>query len=98
MASVPGNPMPELAGAIDRVEPNLTVLLDLPPSDGLRRIGAMPDRFERETLAFHERVRDSYLHQASKDPASWLVLDGTRSMRDVGNAVWLRVQSILPTG
>ena len=77
------------------VDPTLTVLLDLPPQEGLRRIGAVQDRFEEETIAFHERVRKAYLDQANKAPASWLVLDGTRSVRQTGDAVWQRVRSLL---
>ncbi len=44
------------------VLPDLTLLFDLPPAAGLRRIDRRRlDRFERETLAFHRRVRRGYL-------------------------------------
>ena len=60
------------------LEPDLNVLLDLPPESGLRRAGAPSDRFEREGLAFHQRVHEGFLAQAIADPAHWLVLDATR--------------------
>lgn len=55
--------------------PDLTILLDMPAEEGLhraRRRNAEPpfhdeDRFEREALAFHRRVRDGYLAIASTE-------------------------------
>ena len=49
------------------VEPDITFLLDLSPEEGLRRAKARADldRFEREVLAFHVRVREAYLKCAS---------------------------------
>ena len=49
-----------LTGAL---EPDLTIVLDLPVEEGLRRAKnrADLDRFEQEELAFHQRVRDAYL-------------------------------------
>jgi len=44
------------------VFPDLTLLFDLDPAEGFRRIGRRRlDHFERETLAFHRRVRRGYL-------------------------------------
>jgi dTMP kinase len=59
------------------LEPDLVVLLDLAPAEGLARRPAdgNDDRFGREATDFHERVRDGYLDLASRDPARWLVLD-----------------------
>jgi dTMP kinase len=47
--------------------PDLTLVLDLDPREGLRRIGRRRlDHFEREALAFHRRVRRGYreIHRA----------------------------------
>jgi dTMP kinase len=46
--------------------PDLTLVLDLDPAQGLRRIGRRLDHFEREALAFHRRVRRGYrdIHRA----------------------------------
>lgn len=53
------------------LEPDLTLLLDLPVEEGLRRAarrradrGDHTDRFESETVAFFSRVRERYLHIA----------------------------------
>lgn len=51
------------------VLPELTLLFDLPPEEGLRRIGRRRlDRFEREALAFHRRVRRGYLEIQRAEP------------------------------
>lgn len=60
--------------------PDRTILLDVDPELGLARAsrrGAL-DRMERESLAFHRRVREGYLALAAAEPARFLVLDATR--------------------
>jgi dTMP kinase len=55
--------------ATDGILPDLTVLFDLPAEEGLRRIGRRRlDRFERERLAFHRRVRRGYLAIQRAEP------------------------------
>jgi len=61
--------------------PDLTLLLDLPAADGLARArdrnalraGANDDRFEREEMAFHHRVRNGYLRLAEGNPRFRLI-------------------------
>lgn len=50
--------------------PTLTFLLDLPVQEGLRRAKnrAELDRFEHESITFHEKVRQGYLNQAALEP------------------------------
>jgi len=45
------------------IQPDLTILLDVEPEEGIRRAQgrAKLDRFEQETMAFHHRVRNKYL-------------------------------------
>src|SRR5436189_4316467 len=51
------------------VLPDLTMLFDLDPSEGFRRIGRRRlDHFEREALAFHRRVRRGYLEIRRAEP------------------------------
>ena len=61
--------------AVRGIEPDLTVLLDLPVKEAFKRRDAKPDRIERESVAFHERVRKGYLAMARAEPNRWLVLD-----------------------
>jgi dTMP kinase len=61
------------------LRPDLTLLLDLPVDQGLKRAGQRsdPDRFEREETAFFERVRNAYLVAASKEPQRIRVINAT---------------------
>ena len=57
------------ARATSGVMPDLTLLFDLDPAEGLRRIrGRSLDNFEREKLAFHRRVRQGYLEILRAEP------------------------------
>ena len=60
--------------------PDLTLLLDLPPGQGLARArqrGDDGDRFEDERLAFFARVRAHYLQLAAAEPARIRIIDAT---------------------
>ena len=62
------------------LNPDLTVLIDLPVRIGLSRIkDRVLDRLECESIAFHEKVRQQYLSIAKKEPCRYLVLDGQKS-------------------
>ena len=58
-----------------RLRPHLTFVLDLPPRHGLKR-GGRRDRIERESLGFHQKVRQGFLRLARKDRRRVVVLDG----------------------
>ncbi len=72
--------------------PDLTIYLDVPVEEGLRRKRKANIRGEGELnrldmadVEFHRRVRNGYLALAESDPARWRVLDGTKpadSLRD----------------
>jgi dTMP kinase len=53
------------------------------------------DRFEREEIAFHQRVRQGYLEMARKDPRRWLVIDGSLPKKEIGRLIWERVEQLL---
>jgi dTMP kinase len=72
--------------------PHLTILLDIPPEEAVRRKAAGRDRYERD-LALLSRVRQSYLRQAGQD--GWIRLDGNRPKADVSADVASAVGSRL---
>jgi dTMP kinase len=76
--------------------PDLTVLLDMPPANGLGRRARSADRLEAEPLDFHERVRRGFLSLADAEPDRYLVLDASRSPEDVSRAIQERVREMLP--
>jgi len=72
------------------LKPNLTFLLDLPVEEGLRRAWkrienqtVKEDRFEKEALAFHRRVREGYLFLARQEPNRIIVLDGMKDEKSI---------------
>ncbi len=78
------------------VLPDLTLLFDLDPAIGVRRIsGRRLDRFEREKLAFHRRVRRGYLDVQRADPKRVRLVDATASPAAVERQVRAIVQEFL---
>ena len=83
--------------ATQGLKPGLTVLLDLPVEEGFARKGAKKrDRFEREDIAFHRRVREGYLRLAADEPGRCLVIDASQSKEKIKEIIWQRVSQLLP--
>ncbi|MGB9660414.1 MAG: dTMP kinase [Moorellaceae bacterium] len=95
---------PELVRQINElatggIKPRLTLLLDLPPEESLRRRGGgegkMLDRLEREDMDFHRRVREGYLELARQEPGRIKVIDAAQSPEAVFRQVWAAVAPLL---
>jgi dTMP kinase len=88
-----GRPLDELRAlqqfATDGLEPDLTVLLDIPVEPGLaRKSGVELTRFEKDfDLDFHRRVRAGFLAIAAAEPARFVVVDGSLAPDEVARAV-----------
>lgn len=79
------------------LQPDLVFLLDLPPGVGLQRKSDQRlDRFEREALEFHERVREGYLTLSRRDPQRWVILEAEQDPVALSQSIWDRVQEALP--
>ena len=76
--------------------PDLTIVLDLPPVEGLGRRHSSADRLESEPLEFHQRVRSGFLSLAAAEPARYLVLDATRPEAEISREIQARVRMLLP--
>ena len=77
--------------------PDLVILMDIPVEEGLaRKNNEQPDRFQKERLSFHRRVREGYLKLAAAEPGRWLVTDATGSREEIANTIWQRVSQLLP--
>ncbi len=64
-------------------DPDLTLLFDLAPEEGLKRIAShKADRYESESLAFLERVRSNYLERA-RASNRFVVIDASRPALEV---------------
>ena len=80
--------------ATDDLRPNLTVVLDLPPEQGLTRFEER-DRIEGESVAFHERVRDMFVQLASAQPEHYQVIDARRPVEQIADEIRVRVRPLL---
>jgi dTMP kinase len=78
------------------LEPDLTILLDLPPEAGLGRRSVSADRLEAEPADFHERVREGFLAQAQANPGRYLVLDAAKSPAELSAQIQDRIRDLLP--
>ncbi len=82
---------------LDNLKPDLTFLLDLEPREGLARAWKQihggqrsngESRFEKETLAFHKKVRAGYLELARLEPDRFRIIDATRDVRQVRDDIY----------
>lgn len=78
------------------IKPDLTLLFDCPAEIGLSRTaqrqsqtasGRNEDRFEREKIEFHERVRAGFLELARAEPHRFRIIDAARSSEEVGQEI-----------
>jgi dTMP kinase len=78
-----------LADEVQRgLVPDLTILLDAPVTVGMARIAGRPhDHFERETSAFFERVRRTYLDRAASEPGRIKIVDASAGQTDVAASI-----------
>ena len=82
--------------AMQGLKPTLTILLDMPVEAGLaRKRDRKHDRFERESIAFHKRVREGYLELATGEPDRWLVVDASRSKEKVAEIIRQKVSQLM---
>jgi dTMP kinase len=96
---------PRFIRALERVtvgdlRPDLTFVLDVPAEVGLaraskRRGDGAADRFEAESRAFHEALREAYGRLARDEPRRLVMIDGTQPKAAVAEQVWRTVSERL---
>jgi len=78
------------------LQPHLTILLNLPVEAGLARIPPTArDRLDRETAAFHQRVRDGYQAMVAAEPRRWREVDASQDQDSVAHRILLLVSEAL---
>ncbi|RLA09692.1 MAG: dTMP kinase [Gammaproteobacteria bacterium] len=67
------------------LQPDLTLLFDLPVEEGLQRAGRrnFPDRFEQEKVAFFTQVREAYLRRMEQFPGRVKLVDASQNVEQV---------------
>jgi dTMP kinase len=87
------------------IQPDLTLLLDMPVTEGLRRAVrrnadqpmADEDRFEREALDFHRRVREGYLYLAGIE-RRFRIIDAAGAEDEVAARILSAVDELADAG
>ena len=102
---VTGNLDPAYIAEIERIAingmmPDMTLIFDIDPEEGLRRAAArrgedQADRFEKETLAVHQRRRKAFLAIAEKEPGRCVVIAASADPEAVENVVTATVFAAL---
>lgn len=78
------------------LQPDLTLLLDIPVNEGLaRKRNDKPDRIESEQLAFFQRVRQAYLQRAEQFPQRIKVIDATQTQKQVAEQAISAIQGMM---
>jgi dTMP kinase len=84
--------------ATEGLHPDLTVLLDVDPSDGRQRRtagDATEDRLESEPDDFHSAIRHAFLDLAAAAPSTYLVLPANADIETLASRILERVESLL---
>jgi dTMP kinase len=79
------------AVAIGDFKPDLTLILDLPSTEGLVRAtnrGPQESRFEKFDSGFHERLRQAFLDIANRNSHRCAVIDANGSENEVAEKIW----------
>jgi dTMP kinase len=86
------------------LKPDLTLLFDLPVETGLQRATrrnnllnepSAIDRFEREKVDFHRRIREGYLHILKNDPLRFRLIDANRDIDAIQEEVQRKISEFI---
>jgi dTMP kinase len=78
------------------LEPDLTVVLDLPVQAAQSRRTGTPDRLESRALAYHEKVRSGFRAEAERQPERIRIVDAGQPLEAVHRAICEAVRAVLP--
>jgi len=77
------------------VLPDVTIILDMPVADALRRIQRSPDRLEARGIQYLERVRNGFLQEASRFADRVIVVRADRHPDEVQESIAKIVQPLV---
>ncbi len=89
-----------IAYATGGLRPDLTIYLDIPPEDGIRRNRGRADgdwnRLDAQELSFYQRVEHGYRQLIAQQPHRWTVINASRARQQVHHDVVQALQQKLP--
>ncbi|HTJ56859.1 MAG TPA: dTMP kinase [Devosiaceae bacterium] len=83
--------------ALDGHTPDLTIVLDMDPAIAFERVAhrelevgipGTADRFEKEDLEWHQRLRQAFLEIARNNPERCVVIDANRGEDELETEIW----------
>jgi dTMP kinase len=77
------------------LEPDLTIVLDLPPEQAAQRRGRPADRIEKRDVEYHARLRQGFLAEARRRPDRIRVVDAAPPIEVVQQAIRGEIASVL---
>lgn len=100
----------KLIGALEELalngkQPDLTIMLDMDPKQAFKRVAeraevdgipAATDRFEKEDLEWHSRLRQGFLEIAKQNPDRCVVISAHKGEADISRSVWQAVTKKFP--
>jgi dTMP kinase len=82
--------------AVGDMMPDVTVIVDIPAELGFERIRHritdLPDRMESESIEFYRKVREGYLMLAKALPERYIIVDGTKTVEEVEESIWIELR------
>lgn len=80
---------------LHQFKPDLTIILDMPVDEGLKRAKARgkTTRFDELDHQFHDAVRDAFLEIARREPNRCVVIDASGSPESVHGTIWQIISS-----
>ncbi len=87
------------AVTVNGMVPDLTLILDLDPEEGLRRAAERregpADRYEKETLELHRRRRAAFLEIAKREPQRCKIVNAAQHPDSVANEIMSAVLDLV---
>jgi dTMP kinase len=85
---------------VEDMMPDLTLILDIDPEEGMRRAGARrgtseADRFEKEGLSLHRRRRKAFLEIAKSEPKRCKVIDASRPAEKIAAEIASAAEAVI---
>jgi dTMP kinase len=84
---------------VGRFRPQLTLIMDIDPEQGLARAKARGDsaevRFEKKGLSFHRKLREAFHAIAASEPRRCKLIDASQSIAAVEQQVWAHVEALM---
>jgi dTMP kinase len=77
-------------------KPDATLLLDVPVDIGMQRVADRKnaDRLDKESIEFHEKVRQGFLEQADLEPERIKVIDASQPLEQVSAQIVTQLNAL----